>query len=172
MCKGFTTKNSQMRHIGFPTTPRFLRGLGIKSLGWTSIFDVHWRVHRFAPNFKFQPLCENCWKSEERLCWKSEERLHIQKHIDDTSMWTMLGEREPTLLQPCSLFPSLYHHIDKPYGINISLPPYSNMLANTISILNFQRLKFSPLNLSMTLGLSPSKDAILHLNPTSLPTYC
>jgi hypothetical protein len=43
-------------------------------------------------------------------------------------MWTMLGEREPTLLQPCYLFPSLYHHIDKPYGINISLPPYSNML--------------------------------------------
>ena len=61
-------------------------------------------------------------------CWKSEERLHIQKHIDHTSMWTMLGVRYPTLLQPCSLFPSLYHHIDKPYGINISLPPYSNML--------------------------------------------
>ncbi len=40
----------------------------------------------------------------------------------------MLGERTPTLLQPCSLFPSLYHHIDKPYGITISLPPYSNML--------------------------------------------
>jgi len=40
----------------------------------------------------------------------------------------MLGVRCPTLLQPCSLFPSLYHHIDKAYGINISLPPYSNML--------------------------------------------
>jgi hypothetical protein len=39
----------------------------------------------------------------------------------------MLGERAPTLLQPCSLFPSLYHHIDKAYGINISFPPYSNM---------------------------------------------
>ncbi len=46
-----------------------------------------------------------------------------------------------------------------------------SMEANTISILNFQRLKFSPLNLSMTLVLSPSKDAILHSNPTSLPTY-
>ncbi len=68
-----------------------------------------------------------CWKSEER-CWISEERLHISKHIDHTSMWAMLGERVPTLLQPCSLFPSLYHHIDKPYGITISLPPYSNML--------------------------------------------
>ncbi len=50
------------------------------------------------------------------------------KHIEHTSMWTMLGVRVPTLLQPCSLFPSLYHHIDKAYGINISLPPYSNML--------------------------------------------
>jgi hypothetical protein len=40
----------------------------------------------------------------------------------------MLGELAPTLFQPCSLFPSLYHHIDKPYGINISLPRYSNML--------------------------------------------
>jgi hypothetical protein len=40
----------------------------------------------------------------------------------------MLGERAPTLLHPCSLFPSLYHHIDKPYGITIFLPPYSNML--------------------------------------------
>jgi len=39
----------------------------------------------------------------------------------------MLGVRYPTLLQPCSLFASLYHHIDKPYGITISLPPYSNM---------------------------------------------
>jgi hypothetical protein len=64
-------------------------------------------------------------------CWKtigSEERLRIQKHIDHTSMWTMLGVRYPTLLQPCSLFPSMYHHIHKPYGITISLPPYSNML--------------------------------------------
>jgi hypothetical protein len=43
-------------------------------------------------------------------------------------MWTMLGVRVPTLLQPCSLFPSLYHHIDKPYGITISLPSYSNIL--------------------------------------------
>ncbi len=59
MCKPFTTKNSQMRHIGFPTTPRFLRGLGIKSLGWTSIFDVHRGVHRFAPKFKSQPLSKN-----------------------------------------------------------------------------------------------------------------
>jgi hypothetical protein len=58
----------------------------------------------------------------------SEERLLIQKPRDHTNMWTMLGERAPTLLQPCSLFPSLYHHIDKPYGITISLPPYSNML--------------------------------------------
>jgi hypothetical protein len=57
----------------------------------------------------------------------SEERLLIQKPKDHTSMWTMLGEWAPTLLQPCSLFPSLYHHIDKPYGITISLPPYSNM---------------------------------------------
>jgi hypothetical protein len=39
----------------------------------------------------------------------------------------MLRVRVPTLLQPCSLFLSLYHHIDKAYGINISLPPYSNM---------------------------------------------
>jgi hypothetical protein len=59
MCKGFTTKNSQMKHIGFPTTPRFLRGLVIKGLGWTSIFYVHRRVHHFAPKFKFQPLCKN-----------------------------------------------------------------------------------------------------------------
>jgi hypothetical protein len=50
------------------------------------------------------------------------------KTRDHTSTWTMLGERVPTLLQPCSLFPSLYHHIDKAYGITISLPPYSNML--------------------------------------------
>jgi hypothetical protein len=57
-----------------------------------------------------------------------EKRLFIQKPRDHTSMWTMLGERAPTLLQPCSLFPSLYHHIDKPYGITISLPPYFNML--------------------------------------------
>ncbi len=46
-----------------------------------------------------------------------------------------------------------------------------SMEANTISILNFQRLKFSPLNLSMTLVLSPSNNAILHSNMTSLPTY-
>jgi hypothetical protein len=39
----------------------------------------------------------------------------------------MLGVRDPTLLQPCSLFASMYHHINKAYGINISLPPYSNM---------------------------------------------
>jgi hypothetical protein len=39
----------------------------------------------------------------------------------------MLGVREPTPLQPCSLFPSMYHYIDKPYGITISLPPYSSM---------------------------------------------
>ncbi len=58
----------------------------------------------------------------------SEERLHIQRHIDHTSMWTMHGVRVPTLLQPCSLFPSLYHLIDKAYGINISLPPYSNIV--------------------------------------------
>ncbi len=45
------------------------------------------------------------------------------------------------------------------------------MEANTISILNFQRLKFSPLNLSMTLALVPSMDAILHSNSTSLRTY-
>jgi len=67
----------------------------------------------------------NAWS-----CWKtigSEERLRNQKHIDHTSMWTMLGVRYPTPLQPCSLFPSLYHHIDKPYGITISLPPYFNM---------------------------------------------
>jgi hypothetical protein len=38
-------------------------------------------------------------------------------------------------------------------------------------MLNFQRLKFSPLNLSMILAFSPSNDAILHSNPTSLPTY-
>ncbi len=25
----------------------------------TLIFDVHCRVHRFAPKFKFQPLCKN-----------------------------------------------------------------------------------------------------------------
>jgi hypothetical protein len=37
--------------------------------------------------------------------------------------------------------------------------------------LNFQRLKFSPLNLSMTLALVPSMDAILHSNSTSLRTY-
>jgi hypothetical protein len=49
-------------------------------------------------------------------------------HSNHTSMWTMLGVRVPTLLQPCSLFPSMYHHIDKPYGITISLPPYSNIL--------------------------------------------
>jgi hypothetical protein len=58
--------------------------------------------------------------------WKatrSEERLRNQKHIDHTSMWTMLGVRYLTPLQPCFLFPSLYHHIDKPYGIIISLPP-------------------------------------------------
>jgi hypothetical protein len=63
-------------------------------------------------------------------CWNNRIRGEIahSKHIDHTSMWTMLGVRYPTLLQPCSLFPSLYHHIDKPYGINISLPPYSNML--------------------------------------------
>ncbi len=46
-----------------------------------------------------------------------------------------------------------------------------SMEANTISILNFQKLKFSPLNLSMTLALSPSNDASLHSNSTSLPTY-
>ncbi len=45
-----------------------------------------------------------------------------------------------------------------------------SMEANTISILNFQRLKFSPLNFSMILALSPSNDAILHSNLTSLPT--
>ncbi len=45
-----------MKHIRFPTTPCFLRGLGIKSLRWTSIFYVHRRVHRFAPKFKFQYL--------------------------------------------------------------------------------------------------------------------
>ncbi len=59
MCKSFTTKDSQMRHVGFPTTPCFLRGLGIKNLGWTSIFDVHHCVHRFAPKFKSQALCNN-----------------------------------------------------------------------------------------------------------------
>jgi hypothetical protein len=48
-----------MRHIRFPTTPHFLKGLGIKSLGLTSMFDVHGRVHRFRPKFKFQPLCKN-----------------------------------------------------------------------------------------------------------------
>jgi hypothetical protein len=36
----------------------------------------------------------------------------------------MLGVRYSTPLQPCSLFPSTYHDIDKPYGITISLPPY------------------------------------------------
>jgi len=40
----------------------------------------------------------------------------------------MLGVRYPTPFQPCSLFLSLYHHIDKPYRITSSLPPYSNML--------------------------------------------
>jgi hypothetical protein len=48
-----------MRHIRFPTTPCFLRGLRIKSLGWTSIFDVHSCVHHFTPKFKFQALCKN-----------------------------------------------------------------------------------------------------------------
>jgi hypothetical protein len=38
-----------------------------------------------------------------------------------------------------------------------------SMDVNTISILNFQRLKFSPLNLSMTLALSPSKLAMFAL---------
>jgi len=67
---------------------------------------------------------------QQMTCWKtigSEERLRDQKHIDHTSMWTMLGVRYPTPLQPCSLFPSLYHHINKPYGITIFLPLYSNM---------------------------------------------
>jgi hypothetical protein len=56
-----------------------------------------------------------------------EERLRNQKHMEHTSMWTMLGVRYPTPLQPCFLFPSMYHDIDKPYGINMSLPLYSNM---------------------------------------------
>jgi len=50
-----------------------------------------------------------------------------QAHRTHTSMREMLGVRYPTPLQPCSLFPSMYHYIDKPYGITISLPPYSNM---------------------------------------------
>ncbi len=57
--KALQSKDFQMRHIGFATTPCFLRGFGIKSLGWTSIFDVHRRAHRFALKFKFQPLCKN-----------------------------------------------------------------------------------------------------------------
>ncbi len=52
---------------------------------------------------------------------------HWQTIWDHTSMWIMFGVKYPTPLQPCSLFPSLYHHVDKPYGITISLPPYSNM---------------------------------------------
>jgi len=39
----------------------------------------------------------------------------------------MLGMRDSTPLQPCYLFPSMYHDIDKPYTTIISLPPYSNM---------------------------------------------
>jgi hypothetical protein len=56
-----------------------------------------------------------------------EERLHNHKHMVHTTMWIMLEVRCPTPLQPCSLFPSMYHGIDKPYAIIISLPPYSNM---------------------------------------------
>ncbi len=57
--KGFTTKDFQMKHIWFPMTPCFLKGLGIESLGWTLIFDVHCHVHCFNPKLKFQPLCKN-----------------------------------------------------------------------------------------------------------------
>jgi hypothetical protein len=55
------------------------------------------------------------------IAYSKAHRSH--KYVNNA--WS---ERDPTLLQPCSLFPSLYHHIDKPYGINISLPPYFNML--------------------------------------------
>ncbi len=59
----------------------------------------------------------------------SEEILLIKKNPEITQICEQCLERgAPTLLQPCSLFPSLYHHIDKPYGIIISPLPYSNML--------------------------------------------
>ncbi len=58
----------------------------------------------------------------------SEERLLIQ-NLKITQGCEQCLERELQLSSILgSLFPSLYHHIDKPYGITISLPPYSNML--------------------------------------------
>ncbi len=49
--------SNETHHVSYHST--FLGGLGIKSLGYTSIFDVHCRVHRSAPKFKSQPLCKN-----------------------------------------------------------------------------------------------------------------
>ncbi len=66
---------------------------------------------------------------------------------------------------------TLGSELDGGASSNPSTISQRSMEANTISILNFQRLKFSPLNLSMTLTLSPSKDVVLHSNSTSLPTY-
>ncbi len=100
-------------------------------------YAIDWNVYMYNASIviKFVMTCSCIASSSIAFSFLNllkiiglEKRLFIQKPRDHTSMWTMLGERAPTLLQPCSLFPSLYHHIDKPYGITISLPPYFNML--------------------------------------------
>jgi hypothetical protein len=50
---------------------------------------------------------------------RSEERLLIQVLIQKpeiTQVCEQCLERAPTLLQPCPLFPSLYHHIENHMG--------------------------------------------------------
>ncbi len=50
---------------------------------------------------------------------RSEERLLIQLLIQKpeiTQVCEQCLERTPTLLQPCPLFPSLYHHIENHMG--------------------------------------------------------
>ncbi len=85
----------------------------------------------------------------------------------------MLGVRYSSPLQPCSLFPSMYHDIDKPYGITISLPPYSNMfvvltyLKSLVEICDFVTNEFATSYdyLTFTTTVGYIYNYCLHLKP-------